>query len=73
MPIVNTLAPHEHRPQYAVKIHTYKTRMWNPQKKTRREVHDTRFGYVTKAQATEEKIVKSVFIKTQNVFASKET
>lgn len=41
--------------------------------KTRREVHDTRFGYVTKAQATEAKIGKSVFIKTQNVFASKET
>ena len=41
--------------------------------KTRREVHDTRFGYVTTAQATEEKIGKSVFIKTQNVFASKET
>ena len=36
-------------------------------------LHDTRFGYVTKAQATEEKTGKSIFIKTQNVFASKET
>ena len=37
------------------------------------KLHGIRFGYVTKAQAREKKISKSVFIKTQNAFALEET